>query len=124
MKKFVSVLILASLLCTPISAHAEDNLIIYPDTQKQIDNFIADNDENKSYMQDVIALFDSQSDISSEEYNDLLLKSISTIEKQDKKAEEDLNNAYAEMSEKALYSDPLKRLMTMHVVYTLLESYW
>ena len=72
MKKFVSVLILASLLCTPISAHAEDNLIIYPDTQKQIDNFIADNDENKSYMQDVIALFDSQSDISSEEYNDLL----------------------------------------------------
>ena len=80
MKKFVSVLILASLLCTPISAHAEDNLIIYPDTQKQIDNFIADNDENKSYMQDVIALFDSQSDISSEEYNDLLLKSISTIE--------------------------------------------
>ena len=37
-------------------------------------------------MQDVIALFDSQSDISSEEYNDLLLKSISTIEKQDKKA--------------------------------------
>ena len=86
MKKFVSVLILASLLCTPISAHAEDNLIIYPDTQKQIDNFIADNDENKSYMQDVIALFDSQSDISSEEYNDLLLKSISTIEKQDKKA--------------------------------------
>lgn len=108
MKKFTSVLILASLLCAPISAHAEDNLIIYPDTQKQIDNFIADNDENKSYMQDVIALFDSQSDISSEEYNDLLLKSISTIEKQDKKAEEDLNNAYAEMSEKELYSDPFK----------------
>ena len=73
-------------------------------------------------MQDVIALFDSQSDISSEEYNDLLLKSISTIEKQDKKAEEDLNNAYAEMSEKALYSDPFKEAYDN--ACSLLESYW
>lgn len=108
MKKIVSVLMLFSLLCTPISAHAEDRLLIYPDTQKQIDNLISDNDENKEYIQDVIGLFNSKSNITSKEYNDLLLDVISTIEKQDRKTDQDLNNAYIKMASEILSSDPFK----------------
>ncbi|WP_461817983.1 hypothetical protein [Faecalimonas sp.] len=108
MKKIVSVLMLFSLLCTPISAHSEDRLLIYPDTQKQIDNLISDNDENKEYIQDVIGLFNSKSNITSKEYNDLLLDVISTIEKQDRKTDQDLNNAYIKMASEILSSDPFK----------------